>query len=232
MRGCECVESVSLLRCEVSLSSTCSTSLHVFGNPGVHLITRPRSRIGLAFLLILVAGVSPASAASIVAGTTVLPGEAIQDITLLPNTALNPGLTSLPIIIQDVTGFASITIDRDAQVGTTIQIASLSGGQFHGSNASLGNYVFGNIPPLTGADFSGAITNVVQNPSDPGFATGQPSSFQSGNFSFGGASFGFELLGVRDPSDVVHRSDGPVQFLRHVGRLTTLGGHGPDELRI
>lgn len=37
-------------------------------------MTRPRSRIGLAFLLILVAGVSPAGAASIVAGTTVLPG--------------------------------------------------------------------------------------------------------------------------------------------------------------
>ena len=63
-------------------------------------MTRPRSRIGLAFLLILVAGVSPAGAASIVAGTTVLPGEAIQDITILPNTAFNPGLTSLPIVIQ------------------------------------------------------------------------------------------------------------------------------------
>jgi hypothetical protein len=32
---------------------------------------------------------------------------------------------------------------------------------------------------------------VVQDPTDPGFPTGQPSSFQSGDFSFGGASFGF-----------------------------------------
>src|SRR5207302_4197014 len=77
---------------------------------------------------------------------------------------------------------------------STIPIASLSGGQFFGSNAMLGTYVFGNISPLTGADFSGVINNVVQNPSDPGFATGQSSSFQSGDFSFGGASFGFEFL--------------------------------------
>ena len=54
-----------------------------------------------------------------------------------------------------------------------------------------GTYVFGNVPPLTGSDFSGMITNVVQNSSDPGFGTGQPSSFQSGDFSLGGNSFGF-----------------------------------------
>ena len=71
---------------------------------------------------------------------------------------------------------------------------SLSGGLFYGSDPLLGSFVFGNIPPLTGADFSGVITNVVQDPNDPGFATGQPSSFQSGDFSFGGASFGFEFL--------------------------------------
>ena len=54
---------------------------------------------------------------------------------------------------------------------------------YFGSNPLLGSYVFGNIPPLTGADFSGVITNVVQNSLDPGFATGQPSSFESGDFS-------------------------------------------------
>ncbi len=146
----------------------------------------------LAILLLAAVAATPVQAAGIVAGSTLLPGTAIQDITLLPNTPFNP--TSSPILISGVSGVGSITINRDAQVGNTITIPSLAGGMFFGSNPSLGSYVFGNIPPLTGADFSGVITNVVQNPADPGFATGQPSSFQSGNFSFGGASFGFEFL--------------------------------------
>ena len=125
-------------------------------------------------------------------GTTYLPGTAIQDITLLPNTPFNP--TGSSILFNDLYGVGSITINRDTQVGSTIPISSLSGGLFYGSDSLLGSFVFGNIPPLTGADFSGVITNVVQNPSDPGFPTGQPSSFQSGDFSFGGASFGFEFL--------------------------------------
>jgi hypothetical protein len=149
-------------------------------------------RFGLASLVLAMFAAPRAGAEPIVAGTTNLPGAAIQDITLLPGTPLNPG--TAPILINDVTGYGTITINRDAQVGTTITISSLSGGMYYGSNPGLpGNYVFGNIPPLTGADFSGSITNVVQNPADPGYATGQPSSFQSGNFSFGGASFGFEF---------------------------------------
>jgi hypothetical protein len=155
-------------------------------------MTRCPSRFGLAVFLIVAVTASPAMAAPIVAGATLLPRTAIQDITLLPNTPFNP--TGSPILINDLFGVGVITINRDTQVGSTIPIASLSGGQFFGSNPLLGTYVFGNIPPLTGADFSGVITDVVQNPNDPGFATGQPSSFQSGDFSFGGTSFGFEFL--------------------------------------
>ena len=93
---------------------------------------------------------------------------------------------------------------------------SLSGGLFYGSDPLLGSFVFGNIPPLTGADFSGVITNVVQNPNDPGFPTGQPSSFQSGDFSFGGASFGFEFLtGPGGGGQAVHRSSCPRTDRRH-----------------
>jgi hypothetical protein len=152
-------------------------------------------RIVLPLLFIATAVVPAAEAEPIVAGTTVLPGEAIQDITLLPNTPFNP--TGSSILISGVTGYGTITLNRDAEDPNTntITIGSLVGGLFYGSNAMLGgSYVFGNIPPLTGADFSGMITNVVQDPNDPGFATGQPSSFQSGDFSFGGNSFGFEFL--------------------------------------
>ena len=149
-------------------------------------------QIGCSLFLLVAFVTAPAQAAPIVGGTTVLPGTAIQTITLLAGTPFNP--TGSDIVITGVSGNGTITINRDAQIGNTIAINSLSGGQFYGSNPFLGSYVFGNIPPLTGADFSGVITNVVQNPADPGFATGQPSSFQSGDFSFGGASFGFEFL--------------------------------------
>jgi hypothetical protein len=146
--------------------------------------------IGLGLLLLAVTAPA-AHAGPIVAGTTDLTDTAIMDLTLLPGTAFNPGPTA--IFIQGVQGFGTITLERNAQVGSTITFASLSGGQFHGTNALLGEYVFGNIPPLSGADFSAIITNVVQNPNDPGFPTGQPSSFLSGDFSLGGPSFGFEF---------------------------------------
>ncbi len=151
-------------------------------------------RIGVLLLVLLQPAAPAARAESIIAGTTALPGEAIQDITLLPGTPFNP--TGSSILISGVTGYATITLNRDAEDPNTntITIGSLAGGMFYGSNPNLGSYVFGNIAPLTGADFSGVITNVVQNPNDPGFATGQPSSFESGTFSFGGASFGFQFL--------------------------------------
>ena len=154
-------------------------------------------RSGFAFFLLAVLAPSSAQAASIIAGPTLLYGTAIQDLTLLPGTPFNP--TNSPILIAGLSGVGSITLNRDAEDGNTntIAIPSLAGGLFFGQNSNLPpgtTYVFGNIPPLTGADFSGSITNVVQNPLDPGFATGQPSSFQSGNFSFGGNSFGFQFL--------------------------------------
>jgi hypothetical protein len=193
-------------------------------------------RIGVVCFSLAVIAAIPVEAASIVAGTTDLTGTAIMDLTLLPGTPFNP--TGAPIFLSGVSGFGTITLNRDAEIGNTIQIPTLAGGLFYGSYAGLGSYVFGNIPPLTGADFSGVITNVVQNPNDPGYATGQPSSFQSGNFSFTGASFGFEFLsgpaaGVKlftDPAvpfsfsatfDGLPPSDG-----------TVLVNSGPDALNV
>jgi hypothetical protein len=199
-------------------------------------MTRSSSRFGLAFILVAAVGAPRAMAAPIIAGSTLLPGTAIQDITLLPNTPFNP--TGSPILINDLFGVGVITINRDTQVGTTIPISSLSGGQFFGSNALLGSYVFGNIPPLTGADFSGVITNVVQNPSDPGFATGQPSSFQSGDFSFGGASFGFEFLtGPAAGLKLFTDPNVPFSFSSTFDGLppsagTVLNNSGPDVLNV
>lgn len=185
---------------------------------------------------VFVSSIGVSRAEPIVAGPTILPGIAIQDVTLLPNTPFNP--TSTPIVLDDLFGIGFITINRGAQVGSTIPIESLEGGLFHGSHPLLGSYVFGNVPPLTGADFSGVIENVVQDPSDPGFATGDPSSFLSGEFSFGGASFGFEILsgpaaGVKLFTD----PDVPFRFAATFDGLppsagTVLRNSGPDVLNV
>ena len=107
-------------------------------------------RIGFT-LLVIAAAIAPAARAEgIIAGPTALPGEAIQDITLLPGTPFNP--TGSSILISGVTGYATITLNRDAEDPNTntITIGSLAGGMFYGSNPNLGSYVFGNIAPLTG----------------------------------------------------------------------------------
>ena len=183
-------------------------------------------------LLLVVASMAPAaSAAPIVAGTTDLLIEAVQDITLLPGTPLNPGTS--PVVIGGVTGYGVITLNRDAQVGTTINIPTLAGGLLYGSNPGLpGTYVFGNIPPLTGASFSGSITDVVQNTADPGYATGQPSSFQSGNFSFGGQQLRFRVphRPVRG-GHAIHGSDRALLVRGALQRAAPDARHGPGEFR-
>ena len=190
----------------------------------------------LAFFVLAILATPSSRAADIIAGTTDLPSIAIQDITLLARTPFNPGPT--PILISDVSGLGTITLNRDAEVGNTINIPTLAGGMYYGSNPLLGSYVFGNIPPLTGADFSGVITNVVQNPLDPGFATGQPSSFQSGDFSFGGNSFGFMFLtGPAAGLSLYTDPTVPFSFSSTFDGLppspgTVLANSGPDFLNV
>ena len=56
-------------------------------------------RSGLTLLLLMILAPRQAQAAPIIAGSTLLPGTAIQDLTLLPNTPFNP--TNSPILIRD-----------------------------------------------------------------------------------------------------------------------------------
>lgn len=118
-------------------------------------------------------------------------GNAIQDITLFAGTPFNE--SGSDFTIQDVAGAGFPRFDRDAQVGDTIIIPSLTG-VFTDSNAALGNFRFGTLSTAGEAAFSGSITNVVQDESDPGFASGDPSSFASGDYQVSGDFFEFELL--------------------------------------
>ena len=159
---------------------------------------------------------SDAGAGPITAGTTYLP--------------LNPGPT---FTIHGVSGIGTIAVDRGTQAGNTIPIIGLSGGQFYGAfsgpYAFLGSYVFGNVPPLTGTDFTGSLTNVVQNPD---------SSFKSGDFTFGGNSFGFEFLtGPYAGITLFTDSTVPFQFGASIDGLppspgTVLESQGNDVLPV
>ena len=97
-------------------------------------------RIGLATLLLAVVAAPRAGAEPLVAGSFTVYIEAIQDITLFtPNG---------PDLIPSVTGYGEITFDYAAEVNGTVDFTALSGGMFIGSNPGLGNYVFGNVPPV------------------------------------------------------------------------------------
>ena len=189
---------------------------------------------GLA-LVFWTAAATPAGATPIVAGSTLLPGRAIQDITLLPMTAFNPYPFS--IVISGLYGDGYLLLNRDAQVGSTINIPTLDG-QFFGSNPLLGSYVFGRVGTLTPADFSGSITNVVQNPVDTGYAAGLPSSFASGDLTFGGPSFGFEFLTGPAAGAILYTdTTTPFQFVGTLNGLppsqqTVLQNSGTDVLNV
>lgn len=148
-----------------------------------------RSFLGIALLVALVSA-NGAQAAPVTSGITEIPSIAIQDITLF--AATNPNLQE-DLTITDVTGFGTLRLNRDVQSGSTIEIPSLTG-VYIGSHPALGNYRFGTLTADGEAAFSGNITNVVQDADDPGYASGSPSSFRSGEYQVSGAFFEFELL--------------------------------------
>lgn len=140
----------------------------------------------------LLGATSSVRADPIVAGQTTWLAKAIQDVTLFPNTSINP--TNEAIFIDDLFGIATAGFNREMQIGDTIAFNSVVGWDFVGSLPGIGDYRFGVAGPFTGSDYSGEITNVVQDASAPGFSSGDPSSFASGDVTLSGAAFGFEFL--------------------------------------
>jgi hypothetical protein len=122
-----------------------------------------------------------ARAAPIVAGQDFLPSVAVQSIELFPGTPFNPGTT--PLTVQ-LTATGAFVLNRAAQTGSTINFtipAAQFGGTLPGPLPPLPFSLLAGTPDLHPS--TGAITNVVQNPAIPGFPTGSPSSFVSGEFT-------------------------------------------------
>jgi hypothetical protein len=158
--------------------------------------------------LAILAG-SRAEADPIVAGVTNFPIAAIQDVELLPGTPFN--MSGSSIIITDLTAVGGFSIDREAQTGSTINFTGIDA-YFTAASSPIGPFVLGAGPTIGIGGFSGSITNVVQNHLDPGYATGQPSSFVSGDWQTTVSQFGLitggQLLFTKDPVVFTGHLDG------------------------
>lgn len=177
------------------------------------------------------------TAAPVQAGSVNFFAEAIQDITLLANTSLNAG--NVNILLPDVSGRGAAGLVLGAQSGNTMEISSVVGWEFTGSDGRIGSsFRFGNIPPFSGTSYSGNITGITQNAADPGFDTGEFSSFQSGVATFGGSGFALEFLS--GPFTGVVLQTDPLQSFEFTADLDGLPpsdqvvftNSGEDQLRV
>ena len=172
-------------------------------------MNRNLCRFGLSIIVLTYFGHSQARAEPIIAGVTNFPTAAVQDVELLPGTPFNP--TGSSIFITDLTAVGGFTINRAAQVGSTIDFTS-GDAYFVASTSPIGPFELGSGPTIGIGSYSGSITNVVQNALDSGCATGQPSSFASGDFSTEVLQFGLrvggQLLFTKDPLTFAGHLDG------------------------
>lgn len=139
--------------------------------------------------LITMVAFTNGKAAPIVAGDTTFFGEAIQDVTIYGGTVFNPGAQ---FTLYGLSGDGYFTIDRQAESGNSIAFSGVSA-FYAGSYPGLGSYTFGSGGTVGLGSFSGTIDNVTQNPNDPGYASGEASSFASGDYTANIASFYFQL---------------------------------------
>ena len=165
---------------------------------------------------------SQAHAEPIVAGVTNFSIAAIQDVELLPGTPFNPSNSA--ITITDLTAIGSFSINRAAQVGSTINYSGIDA-YFTAASSPIGPFELGAGPTIGIGGFSGSIANVVQNPLDPGFSTGQPSSFASGDFLADVSQFGLRVGG-----QLLFTKDA-VTFTGPLRRPTSLSGYHAREPR-
>jgi hypothetical protein len=128
---------------------------------------------------LLLVSVRPVNAATIVAGQFTVPVSLTQSVELFPGTPFNPGPTPLTLTAE-ASGF--LTVTYDAQVGTMITTSPFAHltGVFPSPLPPIPYEIFAGTPDLHPS--RGVISGIVQDPTDPGFATGDPSSFVLGAF--------------------------------------------------
>jgi hypothetical protein len=141
-----------------------------------------RSRIFALFSFVVpgILAVTPARAEPIVPGSFTVSVFNQQSIELFPGTPFNSGTDPFTVTVL---ASGSLTVKYSAQVGNVINIdvsAHLSG-VFPSPLPPIPFEILAGTPDLPPS--LGVISNVVQDPNDPGFATGAASSFVSGDSS-------------------------------------------------
>ena len=149
----------------------------------------PGRSLTMAVVAIVPLAASGARAAPIGPGDTTFVGRAVQDVTILGGTFFNNGPE---YTLPGVAGVGYFTIHREAQSGDTIAFV---GGDslYEGDYPGLGHYTFGTGGSVGIGGFHGTISDVVQDPGDPGFASGDPSSFAGGHYMADITRFYFRL---------------------------------------
>ncbi len=119
-----------------------------------------------------------ADAAPIVAGSATQTYINIQQIRLFPGTPFNPGTEAVEF---EVIAHGQLTATWDAQVGSTMQHA-VPYVDFEGVfPGGIPFHILAGTPDLPPT--TGQLSNIVQNPADPGFAAGDPSSLVSADYA-------------------------------------------------
>jgi len=143
----------------------------------------------------------PSFGANVVSGTNVLPVDALQQVLIPVGSPLNN--TNQEINLGDVSALGAWTFQRQAQQGSTIQFTD---GSFFGQGSvpGIGGFDLVGGMPFGFGEITATLSNVVQNPADPGFATGDPSSITSGDLHIEVPNYGIRFdsgvdLELREP---------------------------------
>ncbi len=129
-------------------------------------------------LLALSLAASVAEAAPIVAGSATQSYINIQQIRLFPGTPFNPGAEAVEF---ELIARGLLTATWDAQVGSTMQHA-VPFVDFEGLfPGGIPFHILAGTPDMPPT--TGQFSNIVQNPADPGFAAGDPSSLVSADYT-------------------------------------------------
>lgn len=150
-------------------------------------------------------------AALVVGGSNSLPVNAIQRVIIPVGSPLHDGSAN-PIDLGDVAALGAWSFDREAQVGTTIEFVN---GNFFGRGtlAGIGDFSLVGGPAHGFDPIVATLSNVEQDPNDPGFATGDPSSISAGDLLITVPNYGIRFDGgpnleLRDPFQFVADFDG------------------------
>lgn len=128
-------------------------------------------------LIVILTAISNTSAEPIVAGSATQPYINIQQIRLFAGTPFNPGTEAVEF---ELIAHGVITATWESQVGSTLQHA-VPFADFEGLfPGDIPFHILAGTPDLPPT--VGEFTNVVQNPADPGFASGAASSLISADY--------------------------------------------------